>query len=169
MSTPFISEIKIFAFGFAPKGWATCSGQTLAIAQNQALFSLLGTTYGGNGQTTFQLPNLQGRGPVHFGFGAGLSAKTLGERSGEEAHTLIISEMPQHVHAVGVVNRPGTQVSPASNHLASHRGGYAASGNAVFSPAANANTGGSQPHNNMPPYLVLNFCIAMQGIFPSQN
>jgi len=165
MSTPFLSEIKIVSFNFAPKGWTLCNGQLLPINQNQALFSLLGTTYGGNGQTNFALPNLQGNIPVHDGNGF-----TLGERGGEQTHTLSINELPSHNHVpVGNTSTPA---------LGSPAGALWAKGNAsVFTPAPNNGmnpqcilpTGGNQPHENMSPYLVLNFIIALQGIFPSQN
>jgi microcystin-dependent protein len=169
VSSPYLSEVRIVAFNFPPKGWAFCNGQLLAINQNQALFALLGTTYGGNGTTTFALPDLRSRGPMHFGQGPGLASRSLGERSGEENHTLIASEMPAHTHLVNVVNTPGTQTTPAGNFFASNRGGYAESGNVPMHSGAVANAGGSQPHANLPPYLTLNFCIALVGIFPSQN
>jgi len=164
MSTPFLSEIKIVSFNFAPKGWTLCNGQLLPINQNQALFSLLGTTYGGNGQTNFALPNLQGNIPVHEGNGF-----TLGERGGETSHTLNITELPAHNH-VPVGSSASPTVGP-SNAL------WAKGNASVFTPAPNNGmnpqcilpTGGSQPHENMSPYLVLNFIIALQGIFPSQN
>jgi microcystin-dependent protein len=172
MSQPFLSEIKIFSFNFAPKGWAMCNGQLLPINQNQALFSLLGTTYGGNGQTNFALPNLQSRVPIHEG-----RSHTLGEAGGEQSHTLTIAELPTHTHgfsansAVVGAAANATQGLPASNYWAnSGKGVYSTSpGNAVMSPQTIANVGGSQPHLNMQPFLVLNFCIALQGIFPSQN
>ena len=165
MSTPFLAEIRIFSFGFAPKGWALCNGQLLPINQNQALFSLLGTTYGGDGRVNFALPNLQGRVPFHVGDGL-----TLGESSGETAHTLAISEMPAHTHTpVGSSNNAGA-ASPAGNLWASlSGGGYSPTANTAMNPASILPTGGSQAHDNMSPYLVLNFCIALQGIFPSQN
>lgn len=169
MAEPFLSEIRIMSFGFAPKGWALCNGQLLPINQNQALFSLLGTTYGGDGRVNFGLPDLQGRVPIHMG-----SGHTLGERGGEQAHTLSISEIPTHVHVlnasttVATTNTPGntlvTGQSTASSLYAS-----AASGLVAMSPAAVANVGGSQAHLNMEPFLVLNFSIALQGIFPSQT
>jgi microcystin-dependent protein len=165
MSEPFLAEIKIVSFNFPPKGWTLCNGQLLPINQNQALFSLLGTTYGGDGRTTFGLPNLQGRIPTHGGNGL-----VLGERGGETSHTLNISELPAHNHVpVG---------SSASPTLGSPSGALWAKGNAqVFSPTPNSAMnpqcilpiGGNQPHENMSPYLVLNFIIALQGIFPSQN
>jgi microcystin-dependent protein len=164
MSSPFLAEIRIVSFNFPPKGWVFCNGQTMAINQNQAIFSLLGTTYGGNGITTFQLPNLQGRAPLHFGNGF-----VLGETGGEENHTLQITEMPQHNHFVQAVTRPGTQQSAGSNFLAAHRGGYADVTDSAVAPGTLANAGGSQPHPNMPPYLVLNYVIALSGIFPSRS
>jgi microcystin-dependent protein len=169
MAEPFMSEIRIFSFGFAPRGWALCDGQLLPINQNQALFSLLGTTYGGDGRVNFGLPNLQGRAPIHMG-----SGHTLGERGGEQGHTLSIAEIPEHVHVlnasttVATTNTPGntlvTGQSTASSLYAS-----GASGLVAMSPAAVANVGGSQAHLNMQPFLLLNFSIALQGIFPSQS
>ncbi len=165
MGTPYLGEIRAFSFGYAPKGWALCNGQTLAINQNQALFALLGTMYGGNGQTTFQLPNLQGRMPIHTG--DGFSQGAIG---GEAAHTLILSEIPQHNHnAVGVTTEAASPAATNATWAASTHNPYASASNASMSPAALATTGGSQPHDNMPPYLTLNFCIALQGIFPSRN
>ncbi len=165
MSTPFIAEIKIMSFNFAPKGWALCNGQLLPINQNQALFSLLGTTYGGDGRVTFGLPNLQGRVPFHMGSGL-----NLGQTGGETAHTLNIAELPAHTHTpVGSSDNPSA-ASPAGNLWASSSGGgYSATPNTAMNPASVLNAGGNQPHDNMSPYLVLNFCIALQGIFPSQN
>jgi microcystin-dependent protein len=166
MSTPFLSEIKIVSFNFPPKGWAFCNGQLLPINQNQALFSLLGTTYGGNGQTTFGLPNFRGAVPLHEGAGF-----TLGQAGGEEVHTLTMSEMAQHIHFLNGTNTDGTQAIPSGNLLA--RGAtqlYAQPTNLQPMNAASVtNTGGSQAHENRQPYLVLNFIIALQGIFPSQN
>ncbi len=165
MSTPFLGEIKIVSFNFPPKGWAFCNGQLLPINQNQALFSLLGTTYGGDGQTNFALPNLQGRVPFHIGNGF-----TQGQRGGEETHTLIQSELPAHTHFPVGSSNTANAVSPANNVWASlSSGGYSSTPNTTLNPASITNTGGSQPHNNMSPYLVLNFCIALQGIFPSRN
>jgi microcystin-dependent protein len=166
MSEPFLGEIRVVSFAFPPKGWALCNGQLLPINQNQALFSIMGTTYGGNGQTTFGLPNLQGRMPVHVGDGI-----VLGERGGEAAHTLISNEMPQHVHAPNahdVVSSPGTSPSGAV-WAAGTRPAYTTAANVAMASSAIANIGGSQPHENQPPYLVLNFIVALQGIFPSQN
>ncbi len=165
MSEPYLGEIKIFSFGFAPKGWAECNGQLLPINQNQALFSILGTTYGGDGQQTFALPNLQERVPIHTGNGI-----SLGERGGEQAHTLNISELPAHTHApVGSPNSASTG-NPTGNLWAStSSGSYSSTPNTSMNPASIVAAGSSQPHDNMSPYLVLNFCIALQGIFPSQN
>jgi microcystin-dependent protein len=166
MAEPFIGEVKIISWNFAPKGWAFCNGQLLPINQNQALFSILGTTYGGNGQTNFALPNLQGRMPTHVGNGI-----TLGQASGETAHTLNISEMPAHMHApVGSSTNPPTSPSAAGNlWSANNAKPFAASPNVSMNPACILPVGGSQPHENMSPYLVLNFIIALQGIFPSRN
>jgi microcystin-dependent protein len=165
MATPFLSEIRIFSFTFAPKGWAMCNGQLMAINQNQALFSLLGTTYGGDGQTTFALPNLQGRMPIHEGAGF-----TLGQLGGEQNHTLISSEMPQHTHSAAASSAPANAGGAQGNFWANgNQPAYASSANVTLSPATVNNIGGSQPHNNMAPYLVLNFCIALVGIYPSQN
>jgi microcystin-dependent protein len=166
MSTPFMAEIRIFSFNFPPKNWAQCNGQILAIQQNQALFSLLGTTYGGNGVTTFALPNLQSRVPIHVGAGY-----VRGQAAGQENHTLIASEMPAHTHAVTASSAAGTSPTPGTRTwAASTAQSYSsASPNAAMNPAAVTNAGGSQPHNNMPPYSVLNFCIALSGVFPSRN
>lgn len=165
MSEPFLSEIKIVSFNFAPKGWALCNGQLLPINQNQALFSLLGTTYGGDGRVNFSLPDLRGRIPIHMGGG-----HTLGERAGEEAHTVNMSEMAAHSHTFSANSGTPTQGSPAGNMWASNSGAYSnAAPNSAMNPASISNAGGSQPHVNMQPYLVLNFIIALQGIFPSQN
>lgn len=171
MSEPFLSEIKLMSFNFAPKGWAICNGQLLPINQNQALFSLLGTTYGGDGRQTFALPNLQGRVPMHMGNGL-----TLGERAGEPSHTLTVSELPTHSHIVNGSPNNATVISPTGNYLATSPGNdYVAppesggGGDTTLMPATLTTVGSSQPHDNMSPYLVLNFCIALQGIFPSQN
>lgn len=165
MSEPFLGEIKIISWNFPPKGWAFCNGTLLPINQNQALFSILGTTYGGDGQVTFGLPNLQGRTPVHVGNGI-----VLGEIGGEPTHTLNISEVPAHTHVPAASSNASNAASPAGNYwgnagLAS----YATTAGSAMASAAISATGGSQPHENMPPYLVLNFIIALQGIFPSQN
>jgi microcystin-dependent protein len=170
MGTPFLSEIKIVSFNFAPKGWAMCNGQLLPINQNQALFSLLGTTYGGDGRVNFGLPNLQGRVAMHFGAG-----HILGELGGEENHTLIQSEMPAHVHpaTADVKSGDNTTGNPLNAYPANTGGTpiYSAGSNNLASmlPSMVSNVGGSQPHSNQSPYLVLNFVIALQGIFPSQN
>jgi microcystin-dependent protein len=168
MAEPFLSEIRIMSFIFAPKSWALCDGQLLPINQNQALFSLLGTTYGGDGRTTFGLPDLRNRVPIHMGEG-----HTLGERGGEQAHTLSISELPTHTHtpnattATATTNIPGNTVILAQSTSSQL---YSSAANFV-AMAANAlgNVGGSQAHLNMQPFLVLSFCIALQGIFPSQT
>ncbi len=165
MGTPYISEIRIMSFNYPPKGWAMCNGQIMAIQQNQALFSLLGTTYGGDGIRTFALPNLQGRVPIHMGTGY-----TLGQIGGEVAHTLILSELPAHNHIPAGSSNPAGVASPANNLWAAQSSGaYAPTSDTSLSSLAMAHTGGSQPHDNMSPYLVLNFCIALQGIFPSRN
>jgi microcystin-dependent protein len=167
MAEPFLSEIRIMSFVFAPKGWALCNGQLLPINQNQALFSLLGTTYGGNGQTNFALPDLQGRTPIHEGAGF-----TLGQRGGETAHTLTMGELTTHFHFVNASSSDGNNVIPTNNVLASSLNqSYRAPDQALttFIPTTVGNTGGSQPHQNMQPYLTLSFCIALQGIFPSPN
>ncbi|MCA1817016.1 MAG: tail fiber protein [Acidobacteria bacterium] len=166
MSQPFMGEIKIISWNFAPRNWAFCNGQFLPINQNQALFSLFGTTYGGNGQTTFALPDLRGRAPIHFGSGF-----TQGERGGEAAHTLIMSELPQHIHGAQGFSQNGDQFVPTGNSLAVVTGLYnGPSGNlTTLNPASVSNVGGSQPHENRMPYLVLNFVVALLGIFPSRN
>jgi microcystin-dependent protein len=166
MSDPYIGEIKVISFNFPPKGWAFCNGQLLAINQNQALFSILGTMYGGDGRVNFALPNLQGRIPLHQG-----SGYTVGQAGGEAAHTLITSELPTHLHpavAQSAASNPG--VSPAGAIWAQAPNvAYAPAPNIQMNPAAVQNSGGSQPHENQAPYLVLNFIIALVGIFPSRN
>jgi microcystin-dependent protein len=165
MAEPFLAEIRIVSFGFPPKGWAFCNGQLLPINQNQALFALLGTTYGGDGRTNFALPNLQARVPIHTG-----SGHTLGERGGEPAHTLTMSELPTHTHALMAQPVTGTQLSAVGAFLAQASNVYRAADNLTsLNPAAVGNVGGSQAHTNMQPFLTLSFCIALQGIFPSQN
>lgn len=164
MATPYLGEIRLMSFGYAPRGWALCNGQTLPINQNQALFAVLGTTYGGNGQTTFALPNLQGRVPVHMGNGY-----TEGEAAGAVAVTVNTSTMPVHTHFAKASTTNGNTNSP-QGHLLAAGPVYAGPANFVpLNPQTVSNTGGSQPHENMQPYLCLNFCIAMQGIFPSRN
>jgi microcystin-dependent protein len=172
---PFVAEIRIFPFNFAPRGWAFCNGQILPISQNTALFSLLGTTYGGDGKSTFALPNMQGNAPMHQGQGPGLALHDLGETGGSATVTLLESEMPAHSHGVlaqstplgGVATPAGASLSrPASGNL------YDATGTTSLvqmSPQALQLAGGSQPHNNMQPYLTMNFCIAMQGVFPPRS
>ena len=166
MADPFLAEIRIFSFNFAPQGWAQCNGQLLPINNNQALFSLLGTMYGGDGQTNFALPNLRGRVPTHIGQGL-----VQGELGGEQAHTITISEMPTHTHQAIASTAGPTVTPPTNNFWASNTGftPYSTTANAAMSPTSLGNTGGSQPHENMSPYLVLNFGIALQGIFPSRN
>ena len=177
MGTPFLGEIKLVSFNFAPQGWALCNGQFLPINQNQALFSILGTTYGGNGQTTFALPDLRGRTPFHFGQGFSGQAHTLGEKGGEQAHTLTVSEMALHTHQVSASSVAGNLVPPATPGPSgqhnlwglSTQNPYAASPNNVMDIGGTSSVGGNQAHENLQPYLVLYFCIALQGIFPSQN
>jgi microcystin-dependent protein len=166
MAEPFLGEIRIFGFNFAPTGWAFCSGQLLPIQQNAALFSILGTTYGGDGTTSFALPDFQGRVPMHMGSGF-----VIGQRGGEEQHTLNISEYPQHVHPVAGQSGQRTSPTPAATAVLASGDiyGLGPPDNTTLSPLALGNSGGSQPHENRQPYLALNFCIAMQGIFPSQN
>jgi microcystin-dependent protein len=165
MAEPFLSEIRLFSFNFAPKGWALCDGQLLPINQNQALFSLLGTTYGGDGRVNFGLPDLRARVPIHMGDG-----HTLGERGGEQAHTLSISEVPTHAHTLNATNTNGAVNNPNNNFIGAVNNMYAPSGGLVaLDPSSVTNVGGSQAHQNMEPFLVLNFSIALQGIFPSQT
>jgi len=168
MAEPFLSEIRMMSFVFPPKGWALCNGQLLPINQNQALFSLLGTTYGGDGRVNFALPDLRARVPIHMGEG-----HTLGERGGEASHTLSIAELPTHNHAMTVADVVATTSTP-TNALALSQ----SSGSQLYGPATNlvsmasnavSNVGGSQAHLNMQPFLTLSFCIALQGIFPSPN
>ena len=168
MAEPFLSEIRIFSFAFAPKGWALCNGQLLPINQNQALFSLLGTTFGGDGQVNFALPDLRSRTPIHVG-----GMHTLGERGGEQAHTLSIAELPEHVHltnaspSVATTNTPAPSVTLAQSTASMFYG--PASSLTAMAPNAVTLVGGSQAHLNLQPFLTLNFCIALQGIFPSPN
>lgn len=169
---PFVAEIRIFGFNFAPKGWAFCNGKLMAISQNTALFSLLGTTYGGDGRSTFALPDLQGRSPMFWGQGPGLTDRVIGESAGEETITLLQSEMPAHSHALNGVNDSGLQSNPGgafparANLYKANPGG---SPLVQMNLAAVTPAGGSQPHNNMQPYLTLNMCIALQGIFPPRG
>lgn len=166
MDEPFLGEIRPFAFGFTPKGWASCDGQLLPIAQNAALFSLLGTMYGGDGRTTFALPDLRGRAGMHVS-----SVHTQGERAGQENVTLSTAQIPLHSHTVNCSNTIGNQTSPAGKFWAQDSDGnvvFSSTGGATMASAAIGNTGG-QPHSNMQPYLVVNYCIAVQGIFPSRS
>lgn len=167
MAEPFLSEVRIMSFVFAPKGWALCNGQLLPINQNQGLFSLLGTTFGGDGRVNFALPDLRGRTPIHVG-----SGHTLGERGGEPAHTLSISELPEHVHVLNGTSNAAVNTPANTTVLAksSPQSLYGAAANLVAMDAGSiANVGGSQAHLNMQPFLTLSFCIALQGIFPSPN
>lgn len=171
MSEPFLAEVRMVGFNFAPRGWAFCDGQILPINQNQSLYSLLGTTYGGDGRTSFALPDLRGRTPIHVGRSNGGQSHTLGQKSGEETHTLSVNELPNHDHvlrassSVGGTNRPSgnilartpSEIYRDATNLASMRSGTV------------ANVGGGQAHDNMQPYLAVNFCIALQGLFPSRN
>jgi len=166
MGTPYLGEIKLISWNFAPRGWAFCNGQLLPINQNQALFSILGTTYGGDGRVNFALPNLQGRVPVHTG-----NEITLGESSGEISHTITSAELPAHVHLLNAVNTAPNQTSPSGGYLStlSSDNAYSPPGNAVAGLIGTSAVVASQPHNNMQPYLVLNFVIALTGVFPSRN
>ncbi len=172
MSDPFVAEIRIFAGNFAPKGWATCDGQLLPISQNTALFSLLGTTYGGDGKSNFALPDLQGSAPMQPGQGRGLSLRDLGEVGGSTSVTLLQSEIPAHNHALMAVNDTADVNIPTGNNFARSSGAsvYNTNGNSLtpMSPIALTPVGSNQPHNNMQPYLTLLFIIAMQGIFPQR-
>jgi microcystin-dependent protein len=169
MAEPFLSEIRLMSFVFAPKGWALCNGQLLPINQNQALFSLLGTTFGGDGRVNFALPDLRGRVPIHVG-----SGHTLGERGGEQAHTLSINELPMHTHTMSAVTATATTNTATNGAMLAQSQGsslYAPADQALAPMAADAlsSFGGSQPHQNMQPYLTVSYCIALQGIFPSPN
>ena len=177
MSDPFVGEIRIFGFDFAPRGWAFCNGQVLPITNNTALFSILGTTYGGNGRTTFALPNFQGRVPMAPAQGSGLSLRDLGEAEGSETATLLVSEMPAHNHTLNATSANGSQVTAQGAQLArGFKGNIQNSRIAkmysnvapatAMAPNALSTAGSGQPHNNMMPYLTLNFCIALQGVFP---
>jgi microcystin-dependent protein len=173
MSEPFLAEIKMVGFNFAPRGWAFCDGQLLPINQNQSLYSLMGTIYGGDGRTTFALPDLRGRAPLHFGTGTAPGAvdHSQGQKSGEETHALTSSEMPTHDHSVAANAGPATSDEPQGNLPA--RAGFDAYGGATALGALGAetvaDTGGGQRHDNMQPWLAVNFCVALQGIFPSRN
>jgi microcystin-dependent protein len=173
MSTPYLGQLKIVAFGFAPKGWAMCNGQLLPINQNQALFSLLGTTYGGNGTTTFALPNLQGRAPIHAGNLQPSGSYQIGDAAGETAHTLIQPEMPAHTHELVTVSAAATAGGPGP--IAKFAGATtmpyrtAPASLVGMNSTAMAAAGSSQPHENRQPYLAINYIVALQGIFPSRN
>ena len=180
MSNPFVAEIRIFPFNFPPKGWAFCDGQLMPISQNTALFSLLGTTYGGDGKSNFALPNMQGNVPMHPGQGPGLTLHDLGETGGTQSVTLLQTEMPVHSHGIGVASSPflSGQVSTPSNttvlaKAAAPTTNAYTSGqtqtNQVMNGSMLTQAGGSLPHNNLQPYLTLNFCIALQGVFPARN
>ena len=175
MADPFVAEIRIFPFNFAPRGWAWCDGQLLPLSQNTALFSLLGTTYGGNGKSNFALPDLQGRAPMHPGQGPGLSLHDLGETGGSETVTLLESEIPSHSHALNASVRDGLERSPVGQLLAAGIGGivaYAAASagsHTAMNPSALTPAGGDQPHNNLQPFLTFYFAIALQGVFPPRT
>jgi microcystin-dependent protein len=175
MADPFVAEIRIFPFNFAPRGWAFCDGQLMPISQNTALFSLLGTTYGGDGKSTFALPDVQGSAPLHVGGnqpGPGLSIYDLGQMGGSDTVALLQSEIPAHSHTLRANNTLGDSPQPAGNALARYANAYQQNStqNLVqMAPQALAPAGGDQPHNNMQPYLTLNFCIALQGVFPPRG
>lgn len=174
MADPFVAEIRIFPFNFAPKGWAWCDGQLMPLSQNTALFSLLGTTYGGNGKSNFALPDLQGRAPMHPGQGPGLSLHDLGETGGSETVTLLESEIPAHSHSIIAQVPPGDTNLAAGNVMARVTGATpykapAGSPLVMMSPNSLAPAGGDQPHNNLQPYLTFYFCIALQGVFPPRG
>lgn len=173
MADPFVAEIRIFPFNFAPTGWAFCQGQLLPISQNTALFSLLGTTYGGNGQTTFALPNMEGNAPIHPGQGPGLSLYDLGQTSGTETVILLASEMPAHSHSLSAWSQdPADRFNPTGASLCRSNNGQAwgpANNLVSMAPQALSPAGGDQPHTNLMPYLTLSFCIAMQGVFPPRS
>ena len=171
---PFVAEIRIFPFNFAPRGWAFCDGQLLPLSQNTALFSLLGTTYGGNGKSNFALPDMQGNAPMHPGQGPGLSLHDLGETGGSETVSLLASEIPSHSHNLMATSSSATKSDPTNNSIARVSGATpylppAGAALATMSDSAVAPAGGDQPHNNMQPYLTLNFCIALQGVFPPRG
>jgi microcystin-dependent protein len=165
MGVPYMSEIRIMSFGFAPKGWAQCDGQLLPINQNQALFALLGTQFGGNGQTNFALPDFRGRTPIHVGAGF-----IIGQRGGEPSHTLSMAEMTAHMHVAQGTTTNADVSAPTGNFLGAANNEYAPAANLTpLHSSSITNAGGGQPHENMQPYLTLNFCIALQGVFPSRN
>src|SRR5579859_1727534 len=170
MADPFVAEIRIFGFNFAPKGWAFCDGQILPISQNTALFSLLGTIYGGDGRSTFALPNMQGNAPMFYGQGNGLSLYDIGEEGGVPAVTLLGSETPQHTHNITAqtIDQGDTRIPSPSVNLGNTQM-YSNSTNATMDPTATSLYGNSQPHNNLQPYLTLNLCIALQGVYPPRS
>ncbi len=173
MSEPFLAEVRIVGFNFAPRGWAFCDGQILPINQNQSLYSLLGTTYGGDGRTSFALPDLRGRTPIHVGRSNGGGDHRLGQKSGEETHTLAANEMPQHTHVAKASNTQANLTAASGNLLANSLSEMYVDANAAdlvnMRSGTVTNVGGGQAHNNMQPYLALNYCIALQGLFPSRN
>ncbi len=178
MSEPFIAEIRIFAGNFAPRSWAFCNGQLLPISQNTALFSLIGTTYGGDGRSTTALPNLKGRAPMHPGRGPGLTSRRLGQRGGVEMVSLTEAQMPNHTHTLRAVTLPGDFSSPVNSSNNQSRSLARSSGGFAWAPANNLidmadqasdSTGGSQPHNNLQPFLAITFIIALQGLYPSRG
>ncbi|MGE0886652.1 MAG: phage tail protein [Blastocatellales bacterium] len=170
MADPFVAEIRIFPFNFAPKGWAFCDGQLLPLSQNTALFSLLGTTYGGNGKSNFALPDLQGRAPMQPGQGPGLSLRDLGEQGGSETVSLLESEIPSHAHSLVGSDERGDATPAVGSLLGTGTDMYApGSPGGQMAPEALAPAGGDAPHNNMQPYLTFNFCIALQGVFPPRT
>lgn len=173
MADPYLAEIRMFGGNFAPRGWALCNGQLLSIAQNTALFSLLGTTYGGDGKTTFALPDLRGRAPIHFGQGPGLTPRDLGESDGTETVTLLTTEMPAHTHLLNCNNSVQFTSSPTPEGsvlgTVDSLNLYAPNANTTMSPTSIGVSGSSQPHNNMQPYLCVNFIIALEGIFPPRS
>jgi microcystin-dependent protein len=171
MAEPFIGQITLFAGNFAPRGWAFCNGQELMIAQNTALFSILGTTYGGNGQTTFALPDLRGRVPVHPGQGPGLTNRNLGETGGGEQMQLEVSHMPAHVHPLRATTTTATSTIPTNRVLAASPGTniYGTNANTSMAGGMSRAVGGGQPHNNMQPWQCINYIIALEGIFPARN
>lgn len=172
MSEPFLGEIRMFGCNFAPRGWALCNGQIMAINQNTALFALLGTSYGGNGQTTFALPNLQSRSPMHAGQGAGLTLRSIGETGGSENVALTLQQLPGHNHPLGAQGSRGDRANATGSSLAQGAQSLYASGSSpstTLSPQSTTPVGSGFPHDNMQPYAVVNFCIALEGIFPARN
>ena len=170
---PFVGEIRMFGGNFAPQGWALCNGQLLPIAQNQALFAIIGTFYGGNGTSNFALPNLQGRVPIHQGAGSGLSPYTIGQSGGTEDVTLLVTQMPAHSHTVKAANNAGGSLTPGGNYLGQDQNQqasiYSGTSDTTMNPQMIAAAGGSLPHTNIQPYLCINFIIALTGIFPSRG